>query len=313
MPRLQFAARTRAERQQARARLGKLRDNKVHRRTLTKSQQYVSVFQLWVQSVGLAPANTIEILDRQVMEYIEWLWDQGFGKSDAGYTLSALQHTLQVRRSFVGSWGLFKVWSRLELPVRAPPMPVRVAFGLAGACVSLQRNDLATIMVLAFSAMLRTTEFLTLRYSFLHFNYALDRLVIVLPLTKSGQRKGTIEHVVVDDGPVVRLVHHLTQGRCDNALIFTDSPHCFRRIFDNMLAQLGLANLHLRPYSFRRGGATEFFNHSQSMDAVLERGRWGSPDTARIYLTAGLSELNSMNILPRSDQWLRVLVSRLRM
>ena len=261
--------------------------------------------------MGLFPATTVETLDRQLMEFIEWLWDEGFGKADAGYTLSAVQHTLQVKRCFVCAWGLFKVWSRLELPVRAPPMPVRVAFGLAGACASLQRNDLATIMVLAFAAMLRTTEFLTLRFSFLHFSYQLDRLVIVLPLTKSGQRKGTIEHVVVDDGPVVRLVHRLTQGRCDNQLIFAESAQSFRRIFDDMLDQLGLSSLNLRPYSFRTGGATESFNHSQSMDAILERGRWCSPNTARIYLTAGLNELNNMRILPRSDEWLRVLVSRL--
>ena len=48
------------------------------------------------------------------------------------------------------------------------------------------------------------------------------------------------------------------------------------------------------------------------MDATLERGRWASPQTARIYLTAGLNELNNMRILRHSDNLLRTLIARLR-
>ena len=190
-------------------------------------------------------------------------------------------------------------------------MPVRVAFGLAGACVAIEKYDIAILMIISFSAMLRTTEFLTLRFSYLHFSRDLAKLVIVLPLTKSCQRKGTIEHVVLDDQPVVRLLFRLTQGRSDNHLIFGHTSQAFRLMFEQLLCELGLSNLNLRLYSFRRGGATEYFHHSQSMDATLERGRWASPQTARIYLTAGLNELTNMRILLYSDNLLRALIARL--
>ena len=311
MPRLAFAKGTRAERQQQRARIGRLQNAKVTAATLKKYHQYIWTFQQWVNHVGLYPAQTLEVLDKQLMEYIEWLWDQGFGKADAGYTLSGVQHALQVKRCFFGSWGLFRVWSRLELPVRAPPMPVRVAFGLAGACVAIDNCSMAILMIIAFAAMLRTTEFLTLRFSYLHFSSDLSKLVIVLPLTKSGQRKGTIEHVVIDDQPVVRLLYRLTEGRCDNAPIFQHSSQAFRLMFDQLLVELEISHLNLRLYSFRRGGATESFNHTHSMDSVLEKGRWSSPHTARIYLTAGLNELNSMRIQPRSEQLLQAFIARL--
>ena len=177
MPRLGFATRrTRAQRQQQRAKLGRLQNARVTPKTLTKYHQYVWTFQQWVGQVGLYPADTLEMLDRQLMEFIEWLWDQGFGKADAGYVLSGVQHILQVKRCFFGSWGLFKVWSRLELPVRAPPMPVKVAFGLAGACVAIEKYDMAILMIIAFAGMLRTTEFLTLRFSYLHFTVTWQHL-----------------------------------------------------------------------------------------------------------------------------------------
>ena len=47
------------------------------------------------------------------------------------------------------------------------------------------------------------------------------------------------------------------------------------------------------------------------MAATLEKGRWASPQTARIYLTAGLNELTNMRILPYSDNLLRALIARL--
>ena len=116
---------------------------------------------------------------------------------------------------------------------------------------------------------------------------------------------------MLDDQPVVRLLFRLTQGRSDNQLIFEHTSQAFRLMFEQLLCELGLSNLNLRLYSFRRGGATEYFQHSQSMDATLEIGRWASPQTARIYLTAGLNELNNMRILPHSDNLLRALIARL--
>ena len=46
-----------------------------------------------------------------------------------------------------------------------------------------------------------------------------------------------------------------------------------------------------RPYGGRRGGATEFFRRSGSLEANLFRGRRSSIRTARAYIVEGMSLL----------------------
>ena len=47
---------------------------------------------------------------------------------------------------------------------------------------------------------------------------------------------------------------------------------------------LGLQRYGFRPYSLRRGGATHEMRQRGSMEHVLERGRWVSNSSARIYI-----------------------------
>ena len=58
----------------------------------------------------------------------------------------------------------------------------------------------------------------------------------------------------------------------------------FRRIFTAGIETLGLTRFGFRPYSLRRGGATHEMRMRGSMEHVLERGRWSSTNSARIYL-----------------------------
>ena len=78
---------------------------------------------LWGRRHGLAQADTYEELDNQLSEYLEWLWDSGFSKHDAGDTICGIQHFLRVKRRFPAAWALFKAWTLLEAPVRARQYP----------------------------------------------------------------------------------------------------------------------------------------------------------------------------------------------
>ena len=67
-------------------------------------------------------------------------------------------------------------------------------------------------------------------------------------------------------------------------------------MFTKATEALKLNDLHLRPYSLRRGGATFWFNQHGSFDKLLVQGRWAAARTARVYLNDGLAQLADMSL-----------------
>ena len=97
--------------------------------------------------------------------------------------------------------------------------------------------------------------------------------LIVLPLTKSGQRRGGPETVLIHDPQAVQLLWMA-------------------------LAQLHVAHMGFMPYSVRRGGATHAFSSCHNLGQILLQGRWEDPKSARIYITEGALFL-TRNALPQ--------------
>ena len=60
-------------------------------------------------------------------------------------------------------------------------------------------------------------------------------------------------------------------------------------------------HLGFRPYSLRRGGATQAFRETGNMPAVLEKGRWAHTRTASTYLNDGLARLAQL-LIPADKQ-----------
>eukprot|EP00959_Pyramimonas_sp_CCMP1952_P289801 6060991-Pyramimonas_sp.AAC.1 len=100
---------------------------------------------------------------------------------------------------------------------------------------------------------------LTLRRWQVAIDEARARIVVVLPITKSGLRFHRQETVVIEDASVTQLRS---------------------RIFEQLCAAIGCQQFQFKPYSLRRGGATSFFRHTRNMPATLERGRWQDTATA---------------------------------
>ena len=75
----------------------------------------------------------------------------------------------------------------------------------------------------------------------------------------------------------------LKQHLCDELLIGRE-PRRWRRDFDILLQRIGVAYLQFRPYSLRRGGATQAFMQGMSLTIACERGRWTQEKTARMYI-----------------------------
>ena len=76
----------------------------------------------------------------------------------------------------------------------------------------------------------------------------------------------------------------------------TLKPHAWRALFTKATEALKLNDLHFRPYSLRRGGATFWFNQHGSFDKLLVQGRWAAARTARVYLNDGLAQLADMSL-----------------
>lgn len=69
------------------------------------------------------------------------------------------------------------------------------------------------------------------------------------------------------------------------------SSTTFRAWFASGLSATGLVGLDFKPYSLRRGGATQLFSDTQSYSTVTQRGRWASTKTVRAYVADSLALL----------------------
>ena len=71
-----------------------------------------------------------------------------------------------------------------------------------------------------------------------------------------GRAKGA-HHVVFDEELIIDVLEAHVHRLNEDDLVVGLKPHAFRRKFDAIIAELGLASLGLTPASLRAGGATE--------------------------------------------------------
>ena len=279
----------RAARALARQRLGPLRFQRVTPQTRIRYHRAASMFAHFVQQSGGQLAAEAADMDQQLCVFIEHLWLDGEGRNLAGDALSGIQFFLGRRRIFPMGWDLFRVWGRIEMPLRAPPMSVAMLCGMAHYCWSAQRPDAAVLMLVGYHCVLRTGELLGIMAE--HVVIGPDgKGILALPWTKSGARRGAQEMVTIDDPLVGRALASL-QARRGRGPLLAGTPAQFRQLFDLAAREVGLEGLQLKPYSLRRGGATHDMAAHGDLARAIHRGRWSDARTARIYINDGLALL----------------------
>ena len=264
-----------------------------------------SRYFLAVRNVLPRLENTQESFDEVTAGYIEALYNAGEGITLASDTLCGLHHYMpSLRGELKQSWRLYRIWRKVEKPKQAPPLPFLVFLGLLSRCIEVEDLCMAALLSLGFWGMLRTGELLNLQRR--HLLQSKDNLVIQLGLTKTGLRRAIDENVVIYD-EVPRLILH-TYLEISNLgpkdFLWSKSPQQFRAAFAGLLKFFKIQNL-FRPYSLRRGGATEDFKQHGLMERTLLRGRWGTSTAARHYVQEGLSVLTTLKI---PDNWYSVLL-----
>jgi hypothetical protein len=180
---------------------------------------------------------------------------------------------------------------------------------LAAILWSWQLLDCALLTLLGFHCLLRTGEILGLLKCQMRFSLGDVACVVSLPETKGTHRKGTVESVTLTD-PVLAKCFTVFMKPCKPGdLVLQRTPGQFRNAFRAACKQLMLPES-VRPYSLRRGGATEFFKQCGSIDHVVEKGRWGNFRTARLYVNTAIADEMQLDMAHASrcaqhTQWLQ--------
>ena len=296
MPKRRLNANPNPSRPAKRQNLGPLRNLRISSLTLRRYHEHASYFFFWITMIGAFIASESD-LDQWVQDYIEQLWDHNAGLSATQDTLAGVQHFMRQTVRLKGAWKLLGVWRRREPPIRAHPIPEFML--LAMAMHALQSGDVhfCASLLLGFYACLRTGEIVSLTVSQC-ITDSNGHVILYLGQCKSGKRRGEEEYSVVDHAPVCSLLSIFFANRNPHDLICGGEEHMWRRKFDRYLFNLGLSHLFLRPYSLRRGGATNALRRGQTMAQICTRGRWGNEKTARMYIQEAVTLLQKQSVTP---------------
>ena len=230
----------------------------------------VSLVTFWQEAH--IPFPDMANLDDAVSTWLEYIFSEGEPKGLASDGLAGIQfHIPASAGNLRQSWKLLKTWQRIEPPQRVIPLSPILCRAFAAACAKAGKINECAAILLAFDALLRPGELYMLQFSDITFYR--ERSVVHLRDTKTGQRKGSSEMIVVESvlaNRYLRKAFHYSNRK--GFLLACGAPR-FRTLFRNLVDHFELEGLYA-VYSLRRGGATWDFLMHNSMERTLLRGRW---------------------------------------
>ena len=280
--------------------MGRFRDIIVSERTRVRYNTAVNSFLNLCGSIGLSPFPN---LDAALSRAIEVMWHEGEPKSRVNYLLAGVQHFCPGSRSRIPeAWQLAKAWHRNELPSRAPPFSPLVVSTLCMFWLTEGDSALATCALLAFHCFLPTGEMAAVKKRDVILGRDGQGGVVHLRQTKSGARFGASESVTIEDPLLCNLLAALLATLNKDDCLLKISSAKFRERLENALRRLGLSGVGYRPYSLRRGGATEWYLAAGNMASTVTRGRWGSMKSARVYIAEGMGLLADIRLTASQEE-----------
>jgi len=276
-----------------------LKQSIVNPRTRQRYERALVTFFSFLTIMSLDLPNSYNRLDLVLVEFVNHSWHEGECRGYVGDAISGLTHFMpDLKGKLRSAWRLYSAWGRLELPARAPPLPMLILYGLAGHAIAKHAYALAVLLLVGWDCLLRTSELLALTVA--NITCSPGEAVVSLPNTKTSQRTGAWEAVSVFKTDIAEWlcfwcnVRRKQQG--PHALLWPGTSAAFRKAFESLLASFDLSEYGFKPYSLRRGGATEYFSATGSMESTLVRGRWSSNRVARIYINDGIAALASVTL-----------------
>ena len=299
---------TKQHRRQERRKIGRLENQVANLSTSDRYHQHFHQFASYTGKSLSTLKEDVAQLDPLLSEFIEYLWRDGEPKSYANYTIASVQFFIpESKRQLVKSWRLIGTWNKIEVPVRAVPIGPEILLGLTGIFYKWQWMRMGHMLVVGYSAYLRTGEMFRIRKEHVVLpNNPTDAATIFLQDTKTSQRKQlSWEKVLIKEKQALACLRCLCEGRRGPDFLVDTSIYQFRKIWSDAVKELGLENYKIQPYSIRRGGATSAYRLGASFESLMQQGRWANVATARIYLDEAIQEYQTLTLSSSSRRCLR--------
>ena len=285
-----------SERQKRRATLGSLKSLVLRLATITRYQKAFQCFISYLKSCHLDISSTKSGLDQQLVDYLEFLWEDGESLSLAGDTLSSIQYYQpSAKRNINQAWKMLKTWQLHELPARATPFTWTTLQVVLGYTHSISPQT-SLGLLLAFKCLLRTGELLGVTNKDIIVSPDQSSILVRLGLTKTASRNPSSGTVHVIDTVLARLLSEWQNQVAWDAPLIPFSASKFRIFFQQVLSACGLQDLNLKPYSLRRGGATDMWISTHSYNLVQHTGRWTSERVMKQYIDDSTALLSNMRV-----------------
>ena len=223
--------------------------------------------------------------DEVIAEYCLDCLEEGMPRQSL-VTLVAALHKICPRERYKIASAVLLSWSAQLPPKQAPAVPREFCGAMCVILLLLGRVAEGTLLRLCFTALLRISEGLNLRWRDVMLPQAPDEpLVLLLGQTKRGRD----QRVVVTD-PL--MIYWLLQfaSRSGGTLhdrVFETSYGRVRRLLPIVSGHLGLQDVGFTTHSFRRGGASHLLERGTPIMNIAEYGRWAGEGSCKEYLRKG--------------------------
>ena len=259
---------------------------------------------------GRLPRTLLE-LDEELVEYVNHLFQEGDHVSLAGWTISGLRRFFPGCRLQLTTAQLFyRNWQRVHLPKRTTPLSWLGAKAMAAAAFKVGRFDLAILVLVGFAFFLCTMELVSLRFHDVRL-FPHDGAVVIA-IINSKTSKGLQQSLSLHEPQLVSVLTFLWSHVDPQGKNFTGSMASFRSSFSSLVRSIGLDPVDYLPYCLRRGGATHFYQQSQSLGRTMVQGRWKDQQTARMYVDDARATLIQLLLPTHVTALQRRLASLLR-
>ena len=266
----------------------------------------VKSFFQYLVLFGICLPTTYCGLDYEMSEYINHMWLEGEPHGYAAALISAMARFIPgVRSQLSTSRQYVKNLERTLTRHRALPFTKRLVVGMAGGCYAFGRDDLAVVLLVGFTCLLRTTEALSLTPGQVTLVANGTKAVIFLPQSKGCVRSGVPDQVTLEDPLVVRALARCMEAKSPSVPIYQGSAKTFGDDVRWAANLFGVSHKKLTPYGLRRGGATWHFLRYGSLDATAVLGRWEQVRTARIYIQGAAASLAEWKLSTEQQQLLQ--------
>ena len=157
---------------------------------------------------------------------------------------------------------------------------------------------------LGFRALLRTGELLSLESKDIVIGPKALNAVLHLGLTKTGVQNLSAGSITLTDMELIQRLALWKASLKHRTPLIPWSPAKFRSIFHQCCADCQLSSYQCKPYSLRRGGATDLWISSQNLVwwPMQDGGLWTSEKTLRIYVQHSIATIPSFHFRPSPSQ-----------